>query len=120
MTEPTASGDEPRGSFAQGMALGFGLAALAIHLALVSLGGDWEAAYKDLGRTLPLFTRITLSPIWRLGVPVVGGVLIGALIVRRPRNSAFYVALAIARGIAAAMTWWFPTAPIFELAGNIK
>jgi hypothetical protein len=111
---------EPRGSFAQGIALGFGLAALAIHLALVSMGGDWAAAYKDLGRTLPLLTRVALSPIWRAGVPLVGGALMAALIVRRPQATAFYVALAVALGIAAAMTWWFPTLPIYELAGNIK
>jgi hypothetical protein len=116
MTDAT----EPRGSFAQGMALGFGLAALAIHLALASLGGDWAAAYKDFEHTLPLFTRITLSPIWRGGVPLVGGTLMAALIVLRPRTSAYYIALAVALGIAAAMTWWFPTAPIYALAGNIK
>jgi hypothetical protein len=53
-------------------------------------------------------------------VPVVGGALIGTLILRRPRNLAFYIAVAAALAVAAAMTWWFPTAPIFELAGNIK
>ena len=107
-------------SFTQGIAIGFALAALAIHLVLCTFSGSWAAAYRDFEATLPLLTRVTLSVVWKAGVPVVGGALIGTLILRRPRNLAFYIAVAAALAVAAAMTWWFPTAPIFELAGNIK
>ncbi len=112
--------DDERG-FAQGMATGIAMAAIAVHLALVAMGGNLGAMYRDFGTLeLPLMTRVALSDAWRFGVPLVGGVAIGMLIVRRPRSFALYVAIAVALVAATAITWWYPTAPLHALAGNIK
>ena len=105
--------------FWPGMTIGFGLAALLVHIALTSLG-DLEGMYRDFGTKVPLMTSVTISPLWKLAVPIVGGIALGTLIVRRPKPLWIYVAVAVACGLAAAMTWWFPMAPINELAGNIK
>lgn len=112
--------DDDRG-FGQGMAVGFAIAAVAVHLALVVLDGNLSAMYRDLGTVqLPLMTRVALSDAWRFGVPLAGGVAIGTLIIRRPRSLVFYVAVAVALGAAVAITWWYPQAPIHALAGNIQ
>ena len=116
----TAAELEPSGSFAQGMALGFAIAALAIHLVLASMSSGWAEMYRDFQAGIPLMTRVTLSIPWKAGIGLGGGAAIAVLIIRRPRGVALYVAVAIVLGIAAAMTWWYPTAPITELAGAIK
>jgi hypothetical protein len=105
--------------FMPGMAMGFGLAALLIHIALTAIG-NWEALYAEDTKPLPLLTRLTISTAWRIGVPLVGGAAIAVLIVRRPKPIALYYGVALALGIAAAMTWWFPSQPIYALAGNIS
>jgi hypothetical protein len=105
--------------FMPGMAIGFALAALLIHIALTAIG-NWEALYDEYTKPLPLLTRLTISTGWRLGVPLVGGATLAVLILRRPKPIALYYGVAIAIAIAAAMTWWFPSQPIYELAGNIK
>ena len=117
----SADAPEDERAFAHGIAVGFALAAVAVHLVLVIFAGDWGAVYKDMGsQTLPLLTRVALSPAWQYGVPLVGGVVIGTLILRRPKLLAIYVAVALALGAATFITWWYPTAPLRELAGNIK
>jgi hypothetical protein len=116
-----AQDDDDR-AFGYGVAVGFAIAALAVHLALVALGGDWDAMYRDLGHTrpLPMMTRLAISTAWKLGVPAFGGMAVGTLIVRRPAGLAAYLAVAVALGVAAAITWWYPSLPIHELAGSIK
>jgi hypothetical protein len=65
-------------------------------------------------------TRLTLSTPWQLGVPVIGLVAVALLVIRRPRSLLPYIAVAVLCTLAAASTYWFPTAPIGELAGNIR
>ncbi|MEO8548508.1 MAG: hypothetical protein ABI678_00975 [Kofleriaceae bacterium] len=108
------------GSFGHGLAVGFALCAVLVHIALVGLAGNWAKVYEDMGAKLPLMTRVTTSIAWQLGVPVVAALGLGALILRRPRSSIPYVAAAVVLTLAAACTYWFPTAPIGELAGNIR
>jgi hypothetical protein len=111
---------DPPGSFGHGLAVGFGLCAVLVHIALVGLAGDWVKIYEEMNAKLPLMTRITTSVAWQLGVPVVAALALGALILRRPRSSLPYIAAAVVLALAAACTYWFPTAPIGELAGNIR
>ena len=122
-TEPPAEQDDAGvasdDGFIPGMCVGIGVAALVVHIALTSMG-DLEGMYRDLGNaTLPLLTRVTISQPWKLGVPLVGFVVLGTLIVRRPKPQWLYIAAAVACAVAAAMTFWYPTAPIHELAGAI-
>jgi hypothetical protein len=105
--------------FMPGMAMGFALAAVLIHVALTAIG-NWQALYQEYSKPLPVLTRLTISTAWRFGVPLVGGAAIAVLILRRPKPLALYYGLAIVLALAAAMTWWFPSQPIYELAGNIK
>ena len=115
------SEEDPPGSFGHGVAIGFAICALLVHIALVGLGGNLAAMYRDLGNaTLPFMTRFTLSVPWQLGVPVAGTGAIAALVVRRPRSLWLYVAVAALCAIAVVCTYWFPTAPLSALAGNIK
>ena len=111
--------DEDEQAFGHGIAIGFALAAIAVHLALVAMNGDWESMYRDLGHPLPFLVQLSVSTAWRIGVPGVGGVMIGTLIVRRPRGATLYVAVAIAMALATAITWWYPTQPLRELAGKV-
>jgi hypothetical protein len=113
--------EDPPGSFGHGLAVGFAICALLVHIALVGLAGNLAGMYRDLGNaTLPFMTRFTLSVPWQLGVPVVGTGAIAVLIVRRPRSLVPYVAVAALCAVAVVCTYWFPMAPISELAGNIK
>jgi len=113
--------EDPPGSFGHGIAVGCAICAVLVHIALVGLSGDLAAMYRDFGtRALPAMTRFTLSLPWQLGVPVVGLLSIAVLVVRRPRRLSIYVAVAVVLAAAALCTYWFPTAPINELAGNIR
>jgi len=111
---------DPPGSFGHGLAVGFGLCAALVHVALVGLAGDWVKVYEEMGAKLPLMTRITTSVAWQLGVPVIAALALGALILRRPRSGIPYLAVAVVLALATACTYWFPTAPIGELAGNLR
>ena len=112
--------EDPPGSFGHGIAVGVAISAVLVHVAFVALGGDWEKLYADFGAPVPLLTRITISVPWQLGVPVVGSVLIGALILKRPRRFAAYVTVAVLLVIACGCTIVYPSAPLTALAGNIK
>jgi hypothetical protein len=115
------SDEDPPGSFGHGIAVGFATCALLVHIALVGLSSNWSAMYRDFGNvTLPPMTRLAISTPWQLGVPVIGLLAIAVLVVRRPRSLAPYLAVAVLCTLAAACTYWFPTAPITELAGNIR
>jgi hypothetical protein len=108
------------GPFAQGIAVGMAISAVIVHIAYVALGVDWTNLYRDLGGPLPLMTRVTISAPWQLGVPVVGAILIGALVVRRPRSFAPYAAVTAVLLVAAACTYWFPSMPLTMLTNAIK
>jgi hypothetical protein len=121
VTDELVDDAEPRGSFAQGIAIGLAVAALAIHLVMSAVNAPFADMYRDLGTfSLPFLTRLTLSIGWKIGVGGIGGAALATLIVRRPRNTALYALVAVALAIAATMTWWYPSAPIGELAGTIK
>jgi len=65
-------------------------------------------------------TRITISVPWQLGVPVVGSVMIGAAILKRPRGLVAYATIAALLVLACGFTIVFPSAPLTALANNIK
>ncbi len=120
MTEARPDVVDPPGSFGHGIATGFAIAAVLVHIALVGLVGNWEKLYADFGSPLPLLTKITISLTWQLGVPVVGVLAIGALVVKRPASLLPYIAAAVVFAAAAAATYWLPMMPIAQLAGQIK
>jgi hypothetical protein len=112
--------EDPPGSFGHGIAVGVAITAVLVHIALVGLTGDWARLYADFGSTIPLLTTITISLAWQLGVPVIGVLAIGALVVRRPRSLVPYAAAAVLFALAAAATYWLPMMPIAQVAGQIK
>lgn len=112
--------EDPPGSFGHGIAVGVAITAVLVHIALVGLTGDWTKLYADFGSAIPLLTTITISLAWQLGVPVVGVLAIGALVVRRPRSLLPYVATAVLFSLAAAATYWLPMMPIAQVAGQIR
>ena len=116
-----AADEDPPGSFGHGIAIGCAICAVLVHIGLVGLSVNYAEMYRDFGNVkLPAMTRFTISVPWQLGVPIVGVGLIGALVLRRPSKLWPYIAVAIVLALAAACTYWFPTAPIHELAGNIR
>ena len=115
MSEP------PRAAFGHGVFAGFCGFVVLVQLALASQLADVAAMYRDFGDVkLPLLTRITISPAWMWGTPLLGIAIVSALLVRRPRSYAVYVAAALVLVSVAAVTYWYPRAPIFALAGNIS
>jgi hypothetical protein len=112
--------EDPPGSFGHGIAVGVAISAVLVHVAFVALGGDLQKLYADFGAPVPLLTRITISAPWQLGVPVVGSLLIGALILKRPRGLFAYATVAVLLVIACGCTIVYPTAPLTALANNIK
>jgi hypothetical protein len=111
--------DDPPGGFGHGIAVGFSICAVLVHVALVGFTGNWSKLYADFGAPVPPMTRLTISVPWQLGVPVLGALAIGALVVRRPRGFAAYLAVALVLAVATTCTWWFPSAPLTALAGNV-
>jgi len=109
--------EDPPGSFGHGIAVGVAISAVLVHIAFVAIGGDWQKLYADFGAPVP---RITISAPWQLGVPVVGSLLIGALILKRPRGLLAYATVAVLLVIACGCTIVYPTAPLTALANNIK
>lgn len=119
MPEPRTDEDPP-GSFGHGIAVGVAISAVLVHIAFVALGGDWQKLYADFGAPVPLMTRITISVPWQLGVPVIGAVAIGALVLKRPRRLVAYIAVAALLVVACGFTIVYPSAPLTALANNIK
>jgi hypothetical protein len=80
-----------------------------------------RSVYADFGElTLPLLTRITISVAWLAGATLAGVATVSVMVVFRPARTWPYVALAGVLAVVAALTWYGPRLPIFELAGNIK
>jgi hypothetical protein len=109
-----------RPSFWQGVFAGFaGFIALIQTMFAHALGGIADI-YRDMGSVeLPLLTRVTMHPCWAWGMALVGVAAVVALLVLRPRAAWPYVVVALALVVVAAMTYYFPQAPIYALAGNI-
>jgi hypothetical protein len=115
MSEP------PRAGFGHGVFAGFCGFVVLVQLAFASQLADVAEMYRDFGDVkLPLLTRITISPAWMWGTPLVGIAVVAALLAKRPRSYVPYVVAAVALVIVAAVTYWFPRAPIYALAGNIS
>jgi hypothetical protein len=112
--------EDPPGSFGHGIAVGVAISAVLVHIAFVALGGDWQKLYADFGAPVPLMTRITISVPWQLGVPVLGSVMIGAVILKRPPGLVAYASIAVLLVIACGFTIVFPSAPLTALANSIK
>lgn len=122
MAAPAGEGSAAAPGFGHGIFVGFcGFVAL-LELALGFELRGMRDVYADFGKdiALPLLTQLTIHPVWLYGMPVAGATTVIALAARRPRSLVPYVAVAVVLVVAAAMTWWFPRAPIFALAGNIK
>jgi hypothetical protein len=108
--------------FFHGVFAGFTGFVVLAQLVLVAAFPDMQAMYRDLSPDirLPLLTRITIHPAWTWGTPLLGAAAVAWLVVARPRSIALYVVVAVAMTGVAVMTYWFPRAPIYELAGNIS
>ncbi len=120
MSEP-APAPEPPPSFWHGVFAGFCGFVTLVQLAFASQLGDLASMYRDIGNVeLPLLTRITIHPAWMWGTPLAGIAAVAALLVKRPRSYASYVAIAVLLVAIAGLTYWFPRAPIYALAGNIS
>jgi hypothetical protein len=107
--------------FWHGVFAGFCGFLLLVQLTFASQLGDYASMYRDFGNVeLPLFTRITIHPAWMWGTPLVGIGAVCALLVKRPRSYALYIAVTVVLVAIGAATYWFPRAPIYALAGNIS
>lgn len=108
-------------TFWHGVFAGFCGFVVIVQLAFASQLGDVAAMYRDFGSVqLPLATRITTHAAWMFGTPLVGIGAVAALLVKRPRSLAIYIAVAALVTLIAAATYWYPRAPIYALAGNIR
>lgn len=113
---------DERPGFLHGVFAGYAGFVVLAQLVLGAAFPDLRAMYHDMAPDirLPLLTRITIHPAWLWGAPAVGVALIAGLLVKRPRSLAAYIAVAVVLTVVAFLTWWYPRAPIFALAGNIK
>lgn len=115
MTEPRPA------SFVHGVLAGFGGVLVLIQLVLANDLRGVEGMYREFGDIhISALTKLTLSPAWLWGMPLVGAAAIVGLLIRRPRSLVLYVALAAVLAAATIMTWYYPRAPIYALAGNIQ
>ena len=110
-----------KAGFWHGAFAGFCGFVVLVQLVFASRLGDVASMYRDFGEVpLPLLTRITISPAWMWGTPLLGIAAVAALLVKRPRAIAFYIVVAVVVVTLAAMTYWYPQAPIYALSGNIS
>lgn len=107
--------------FWHGVFAGFAGFVVLVQLSLALEFSDYRGMYADFAApSLPLLTRITIHPAWLWGVPLLGGAAVAWLLVRRPRSLAPYLVAAIAIGVLAAASYYFPRAPIYALAGHLS
>jgi len=113
--------DPGKAGFWHGAFAGFCGFVVLLQLGFASQLGDLASMYRDFGKVaLPLATRITIHPAWMWGTPLFGAAAVAALLVRRPRSIAFYVVVAVLLVAILGLTFWYPRAPIYALAGNIS
>ncbi|MFT3697635.1 MAG: hypothetical protein QM831_31110 [Kofleriaceae bacterium] len=107
--------------FGRGICVGVALSAVLVHVYAIAIGGDLNRLYREFGDVpIPMMTKLTISVVWQIGVPLAAVVAIGALILRRPRALWPYIAVTVAFVLATVCSLYFPQAPIRELAGQIK
>ncbi len=117
----TVTDDAGKPTFWHGVFAGFCGFVVIVQLAFASQLADVAAMYRDFSSVqLPLMTRITTHAVWMYCTPLVGIGAVAALLVKRPRSLAIYIAVALLVTVIAAATYWYPRAPIFALAGNIS
>ncbi len=109
-----------RTSFANGIATGIAVAAVAVHVWLAFELAAFRGMYADFGGTIGAGTRLVLTAGWRWGVPAAGAAAVGALIFVRPKRLGPYAAVAVVMVATALATWYLARSPIYELAGNIR
>lgn len=93
---------------------------MLVHIYLAVVLESMRAMYADFGGELPVFTRVVLSPHWRMGVPAVGAFALLFLVQRRSRRLISYLLLAVALSFTVTATWYFAHAPVRDLAGTIR
>jgi hypothetical protein len=105
-----------------GVFAGFTGVLVLVQVALVLALPDMRAMYRDLSpdMRMPLLTRITIHPVWTYGTPLLGVAAVAWLLFARPRSRVPYAVVAAAMTAIALLTYWYPRAPIYELAGNIS
>jgi hypothetical protein len=107
--------------FWQGVLAGFCGFIVLVQFAFASQLGDLASMYRELGKVeLPLLTRITIHPAWMWGTPLLGLVALAFLLVKRPRSYTLYIIVSVVLVVIGAVTYWYPRAPIYALAGNIS
>jgi len=113
--------ERDQAGFVHGVFTGYAGFVVLVQLVLGAGFPDMRAVYKDLASDvpLPLLTRITIHPAWVWGMPVLGILTIMGLLARRPRSLVPYIVVAVVLTGVALLTWWYPRAPIYALAGNI-
>jgi hypothetical protein len=112
---------EQKAGFAHGVYAGFCGFLVLLQIGLATQLGDLEAMYRDFGNvTLPFATRLTIHPAWIYGTPIAGITAVALLLVRRPRSWLPYIAVTVLLVAIVGMTFWYPRAPIYALAGNIS
>ena len=110
-----------KAGFWHGVFAGFAGLIVLVQLTFAIEFSDLTAMYAEFGNIeLPLLTRITLHPAWMWGAPLAGGALVGLLLWKKPRQLALYIGVAILVLGLAAMSYYYPRAPIYALAGNIS
>jgi hypothetical protein len=113
----------PLPSFVHGALAGVSAAAVAAHVWLAIQLAPLLDMYKDMGTAdMPGLraAAFVLRPRWLWGVPAVGLVALVGLLVRRTRNLAGYVVLAVLLIATAIATWHLANAPMTALAGSIQ
>ncbi len=76
--------------------------------------------YTLFGADIPALTSLMISPLWLVGVPIVGLLAVAALAVRRPRGALAYWIVAATVVLLVVATWHFAQAPIFERANLVQ
>jgi len=110
------------GGFTRGMVTGAAALIVVFQCLLAWWFSGYEAMYRELGPGAHI-SRLTILVIrgpWLFGAPVVGGALVAALYVKRPRPIGLYLGTVGLLIATAAFTAYFAYRPIFALAGNIS
>ncbi len=118
---PAGGRTRERPGFGRGIVVGFAGTLVLIQvwlatqlLAMREIFANFEA------ERVPMISRISVSPVWLWGVPALGGIATALLIVRRPRASWPYVALAFAMAVTVAVTWYGSQQPFRQRTDTVE